>query len=32
MSISNIRPKAATQIAEPPIAKFLFADSRMAWL
>lgn len=32
MSISNIKPKAATQIAEPPIAKFLFADSRMAWL
>lgn len=32
MSISNIKPKAATQIAEPPIARFLFADTRMAWL
>ncbi len=27
-----IRPKAATKIPEPPIAKFLLADSRMAWL
>ncbi len=26
-----IRPKAATQIPEPPIAKFLFADTRVAW-
>jgi len=32
MSISNIKPKAATQIPEPPIARFLFADTRMAWL
>ena len=32
MSISHIKPKVATQIAEPPIAKFLFADTRMAWL
>src|ERR1700730_4177619 len=33
MSISNIvRPKEATQIPEPPIARFLFADTRMAWL
>lgn len=27
-----IHPQEATHIAEPPIAKFLFADSRMAWL
>jgi thiosulfate dehydrogenase (quinone) large subunit len=27
-----IRPKEATQIPEPPIARFLFADTRMAWL
>src|SRR5579859_7870683 len=26
-----IEPRAATQIPEPPIARFLFADSRMAW-
>ncbi len=30
--LSYIRPKEATQIPEPPIAKFLFADTRMAWL
>jgi thiosulfate dehydrogenase (quinone) large subunit len=27
-----IRPKTATQIPEPPIARFLFADTRIAWL
>src|SRR5579885_1273766 len=27
-----ISPKAATQVPEPPIARFLFADTRMAWL
>src|SRR5579872_6600730 len=27
-----IQPEAATQIPEPPIARFLFADTRMAWL
>src|SRR5437588_2785768 len=33
MSImSYIRPKEATQIPEPPIARFFFADTRMAWL
>lgn len=33
MSIGKyIRPKAATQIPEPAIARFLFADTRMAWL
>ncbi len=33
MTIGNyIHPKAVTQIEEPPIAKFLFADTRMAWL
>ena len=29
--IQSIRPRAATQVPEPPIAKFLFADTRMAW-
>lgn len=28
----TIRPHASTQIPEPPIARFLFADSRIAWL
>ncbi|GCE06669.1 DoxX family membrane protein [Dictyobacter aurantiacus] len=27
-----IQPRTATQISEPPIARFLFADTRMAWL
>ena len=27
-----IKPKEATHIPDPPIAKFLFADTRMAWL
>lgn len=27
----SITPKSATQVPEPPIARFLFADSRMAW-
>src|SRR5690242_11143688 len=27
-----IQPRTATQIPEPPIARFLFADTRMAWL
>src|SRR5450755_2462698 len=27
-----IQPEGATQIPEPPIARFLFADTRMAWL
>ena len=27
-----IQPEAAAQISEPPIARFLFADARMAWL
>ncbi len=27
-----VRPQAVTQIPEPPIARFLFADTRMAWL
>lgn len=29
--LQQIQPKAATQIPEPPIARFLFADTRMAW-
>ncbi len=29
--LQQIQPKSATQIPEPPIARFLFADSRMAW-
>ncbi|BCL78640.1 DoxX family protein [Ktedonobacteria bacterium brp13] len=28
----SIHPQDATQIEEPPIAKFFFADTRMAWL
>ncbi len=28
----NIQPKAATHVPEPPLARFLFADTRMAWL
>src|SRR5437773_5785343 len=27
-----IRPKEVTQVPEPPISRFLFADTRMAWL
>ena len=29
--VSTIHPKDSTHIPEPPIAKFLFADTRMAW-
>ncbi len=33
MSIGRyVKPKEATQIPEPGIARFLFADTRMAWL
>jgi thiosulfate dehydrogenase (quinone) large subunit len=33
MSIGKyVQPKEATQIPEPAIARFLFADTRMAWL
>ncbi|GHO45939.1 DoxX family protein [Ktedonospora formicarum] len=28
----TLQPRASTQIPEPPVAKFLFADTRMAWL
>jgi len=31
-SIRNVQPKSATQVPEPPIARFLFADTRIAWL
>ena len=33
-SLATLRPQAATQIPEPPLARFLFADTRMAlvWL
>src|SRR5260370_17058659 len=27
-----VQPREATQIPEPAIARFLFADTRMAWL
>jgi thiosulfate dehydrogenase (quinone) large subunit len=30
--MTSVRPQEAAHIAEPPIAKFLFADTRMAWL
>jgi thiosulfate dehydrogenase [quinone] large subunit len=29
--IKNVQPKEATHVPEPPIARFLFADTRMAW-
>jgi len=32
LSLRAIKPSAATTIPEPPIAKFLFADTRIAWL
>lgn len=32
MRAFQLQPKAATQIPEPPIARFFFADTRMAWL
>jgi thiosulfate dehydrogenase (quinone) large subunit len=31
ISMKSIQPKVVTHIEEPPIAKFLFADTRMAW-
>ena len=31
-TMKHIHPQAATQIPEPPLARFLFADTRMAWL
>src|SRR5947209_19596448 len=32
MSImKNVQPKAASKVPEQPIARFLFADTRMAW-
>ncbi|WP_376796398.1 DoxX family membrane protein [Thermogemmatispora sp.] len=30
--ISALKPRTVTQIPEPPVARFLFADTRMAWL
>jgi thiosulfate dehydrogenase (quinone) large subunit len=30
--VKNLRPRAATQVPEPPIARFFFADTRMAWI
>jgi thiosulfate dehydrogenase [quinone] large subunit len=32
MRAFQLQPRAATQIPEPPIARFFFADTRMAWL
>jgi len=29
--MKRVQPQAAAQIPEPPIARFLFADTRMAW-
>jgi thiosulfate dehydrogenase (quinone) large subunit len=31
-TFKSIRPKTVTQVPEPPIARFLFADTRMAWV
>lgn len=30
--MSSVNPRSVTQIPEPPLARFLFADTRMAWL
>lgn len=30
--VRNLQPKSATQVPEPPLARFLFADTRIAWL
>ncbi len=32
MRAFQLQPQVATQIPEPPIARFFFADTRMAWL
>jgi thiosulfate dehydrogenase (quinone) large subunit len=32
IAAKQIQPKVVTHIEEPPVAKFLFADTRMAWL
>lgn len=29
--MKNVQPSAATHVPEPPIARFLFADTRMSW-
>ena len=29
--LKGVTPKAVTEVPEPPIARFLFADTRMAW-
>lgn len=31
MQYTHVDPRTATQIPEPPVARFLFADTRMAW-
>ncbi len=31
-AFAALKPRSATQIAEPPLARFLFADTRMAWV
>ena len=31
-NVRTIQPEAATHVPEPPLARFLFADTRMAWL
>lgn len=30
--VKNVQPRVATQVPEPPLARFLFADTRIAWL
>lgn len=30
--LHTVQPRSATQIGEPPLARFLFADTRMAWV
>lgn len=31
MSFARVNPSVSTQIPEPLVARFLFADTRMAW-
>jgi thiosulfate dehydrogenase [quinone] large subunit len=32
MNLAKVQPKSATQIPEPPVAKLIFADTRVAWV
>ena len=30
--LKTVDPRSATQIPEPPVSRFLFSDTRMAWV